>query len=158
MDHSARADVATGTITRTVSVAAPQARTWEALTDPAAIEQWWGHPAAFPDGMHDGAVGTFEWVGHGPMPIRIERFDAPERFHFLWGELGDDEPGDDASPVRFDLAADGPDRTLVTVVESGFDRLPPDERGAAMAENVAGWTTVLDGFVRFVEGEMTSGG
>ncbi len=151
MDTNATADLNTGTITRTVAVAAPQQRTWEALTDPAAIEQWWGHPAVFPDGIHAGALGTFEWVGHGLMPMRVERFDAPHHFDLLWGELGDAEPGENASLVRFSLVPDGPERTVVTVVESGFDRLGTAERRAAMEENVKGWTLVLDGFVRYVE-------
>lgn len=151
MDDSAKADLEAGTITRTVAVAASQQRTWEALTDPAAIEQWWGHPAVFRDGVHEGAGGTFEWVGHGLMPMRVERYDPPHRFDLRWGDLGDAEPGEDATLVQFSLVPDGPGRTLVTVVESGFDRLGTAERRAAMEENVKGWTLVLDGLVRYVE-------
>lgn len=151
MDTDAHADLDAGCITRTVRVGASQQATWDALTDPAAIEQWWGHPAVFPGGLREGAEGTFEWVGHGLMPMRVERFEAPTHFDLLWGELGDDKPGKDASLVRFTLAADGPGQTLVTVVESGFERLETAERRAAMEENVKGWTTVLDGFVRYVE-------
>lgn len=147
----AQADLENGTITRTVAVAASQQRTWDALTDPAAIGQWWGHPAVFPDGVRQGAGGTFEWVGHGLMPIRVERFDPPHHFDLLWGELGDAEPGEDASLVRFSLVPDGPERTMVTVVESGFDRLAVAERRAAMEENVKGWTLVLDSFVRYLD-------
>jgi len=150
VDSKAKPDLEAGTITRTVAVAASLQSTWDALTDPAAIEQWWGHPAVFPDGMRAGASGTFEWVGHGLMPMRIERFDAPRHFDLLWGELGDEEPGEEASLVQFSLVADGPERTLVTVVESGFDRLSTAERRAAMEENVKGWTLVLDSFVQYV--------
>lgn len=151
MDTNARADLDAGTITRTVVVAAPQQDTWRALTDPRAIEQWWGHPAVFPGGVREGAEGTFEWVGHGFMPMRIERFDEPTHFDLLWGELGDDEPGEGASLVQFTLAADGAGRTLVTVLEKGFDRLDTAKRRAAMEENVKGWTMVLDALVRYVE-------
>ena len=79
MDITPTADFEAGRITRTVRVAASQRETWAALTDPAAIEQWWGHPAVFPDGVREGAEGTFEWVGHGLMPMRVERFDEPSR-------------------------------------------------------------------------------
>lgn len=151
MDNHVTADLEAGSITRTVAVAASQQRTWEALTDPAAIEQWWGHPAVFPEGMREGARGTFEWVGHGLMPMRVERYDAPHYLDLRWGELGDSEPGEDASLVQFSLVPDGPERTLVTVVESGFDRLGSAERRAAMEENVKGWTLVLDGFVHYVQ-------
>lgn len=53
--------------------------------------------------------------------------------------------------MQFALAADGPDRTLVTVVESGFTHLETAARRAAMEENVSGWTLVLDSFVRHAE-------
>ncbi|QIK73157.1 ATPase [Propioniciclava coleopterorum] len=152
MDDAARADFETGKITRTVRVAASQRATWAALTDPAAIEQWWGHPAVFPDGVREGAEGTFEWVGHGLMPMRVERFDEPHHFDLLWGGLGADTPGEDASLVQFTLEPEGPDHTLVTVVESGFDRLETAARRAAMEQNVEGWTEVLDSFVAHVEG------
>lgn len=152
MDTTAHADLDAGRITRTVVVAASQQATWETLTDPAAIERWWGHPAEFPGGMQEGALGTFEWVGHGRFPMRVSVFDAPDHFDLVWGALGDEEPGDDASLVQFSLVAEGPDRTLVTVVESGFDRLDAAERRAAMEENVKGWTEVLDALVRDVEG------
>ncbi|NHU86141.1 ATPase [Kocuria sp. JC486] len=117
-----------GRITRTVSVKAPQDITWSCLTDPQAIERWWGHPAQFPDGMRDGSLGTFEWVGHGLMPMRIMQFQEPSRFSLLWGEPGDPIPGEDASLVEFTLGTDGSNETAVTVVESGFDRLPEAEK------------------------------
>lgn len=153
MDDKARADLDAGRITRTVVVRASQLATWDVLTDPAAIGQWWGHPAVFPDGMHEGAEGTFEWVDHGLMPMRIERFDPPTRFHLRWGELGDATPGEDASLVEFTLEPDGEQRTLLTVVEHGFTHLESAQRRAAMEENVNGWTLVLDAFVRYVEGD-----
>lgn len=81
----------------------PRERAWELLITPEHIEQWWGHPAVFPTGMHAGAHGTFEWVGHGLMPIHVTRFNPDERLHFYWGELGDPTPGDDASLIEFTL-------------------------------------------------------
>ena len=80
-----------------------------------------------------------------------ERFDEPSHFDLLWGELGDEEPGETASLVQFSLAPDGPDRTLVAVVESGFTHLDTAARRAAMEDNVTGWTLVLDAFVRHAE-------
>lgn len=145
------ADVESGRITRSVLVRAPQQTTWDVLTDPVAIEQWWGHPARFPGGLREGAEGTFEWTGHGLMPMRVERFDAPAVLELLWGELGEETPGDDASLVQFRLSPVGPDRTLVTVVEHGFTHLDDAGRRAAMEENVTGWTNVLNALVTYAE-------
>lgn len=152
MDTRPEPDFEAGRITHTVSVPASRHVTWTELTNPASIEQWWGHPADFPGGMREGARGTFEWVGHGLMPMHITRMEAPAHFDLLWGELGDTEPGENASPVHFTLREDGSEQTLLTVVESGFDRFPTDERQAALDENVKGWSMVLDSFVKYVEG------
>lgn len=151
MDTEATADLDNGTITRSVLVGAPLQQTWDALTDPEAIEQWWGHPAVFPGGVRQDATGTFEWVGHGLMPMRVERFDPPRHFDLRWGELGDDVPGENASLVQFTLEPRDADHTVVTVVENGFTHLQTAERRAAMEENVKGWTLVLDSFVKHIE-------
>lgn len=144
-----RPDLDSGTITRTVLVHAPQQLTWEVLTDPAAIEEWWGHPARCAGGMRAGAEGTFEWTGHGLMPMRVERVEAPSRLDLLWGGLGEESPGEHASLVELTLSPVGADRTLVTVAERGFTHLDTTARRAAMEENVTGWTHVLDGLARF---------
>ncbi|MGC5626755.1 SRPBCC domain-containing protein [Georgenia sp. Z1344] len=151
LDTTPVADLDAGTITRTVLVRAPKQETWEALTDPEAIGQWWGMPADVPGGMREGATGTLEWRDHGLMPIRVARFDVPTRFDLVWGQLGEEEPGETASLVQFTLDDDGQGRTLVTVLESGFRHLPTAERRAAMDDNVGGWIQVLDSFVAHVE-------
>lgn len=147
-------DLDAGLISRTVLVRAPQDVTWDVLTDEAAIEAWWGHPARFPGGgLRAGASGTFEWTGHGLMPMVVERFDAPAQLDLRWGGLGDDTPGPEASLVEFHLAPVGADRTLVTVVETGFGHLDAAARRAAMEQNVTGWTHVLDGLARHTDEE-----
>ena len=145
-----KADLDRCTITRSVLVRAPQQTTWATLTDPAAIEHWWGHPAVFPGGIRSGAEGTFEWVGHGLMPILVERFDAPTAFDLRWGDLGDKSPGDNASLIEFRLSPVA-EHTLLTVVEHGFTHLNTAERRAAMGENVTGWTKVVDALVHMAE-------
>lgn len=145
------ADLDAGTITRTVLVDADRPTVWRALTTPAAIEAWWGHPASFPDGVRPRSLGTFEWVGHGLFPVLLERVEEPSLFTFTWGDLGETEPGPRSTHVRFDLVEAG-EATLVTVVESGFDRTPAAERRAAMEQNTGGWDAVLDALVAHVEG------
>ena len=113
-------------------------RAWELLTTPEHIEQWWGHPAVFPTGTHAGAHGTFEWVGHGLMPIHVTRFDPDERLHFYWDGLGDPTPGDDASLIEFTLAPDG-DNTVVLLVEN----MAPPQTRETLDGQVGGWTIVL---------------
>ncbi|SFS16584.1 Uncharacterized conserved protein YndB, AHSA1/START domain [Agrococcus baldri] len=142
-------DPAAGTITRTLDIAAPKQRVWRHLTDPASIETWWGHPAVFPGGMREGVTGTFEHEGQRwPVAIRILR--EAETFAFRWGAFGEAEPGPEACDVRFDLETTEHGGTRVTVVESGWMRVPAAERDERMQGNGGGWEIVLDGLRRHV--------
>jgi uncharacterized protein YndB with AHSA1/START domain len=70
-----------------------------------------------------------------------------ERFSWSWQAY---QPGPDEDPalvprtlVTFTLA-DTPDGgTLVTLVESGFDALPPERRDEAYRSNGGGWVEQL---------------
>ncbi|WP_179229006.1 SRPBCC domain-containing protein [Parenemella sanctibonifatiensis] len=138
----ASVDPAAGTITRTIDLDAPIQQVWDRLTDPVAIERWWGHPADFPDGMAAGSSGTFAHQGE-TFPIDIITFEAPRRWEFRWGNLGEDSPGPQATDVRFDLAElEG--GTRLRVVEIGWMRVDSDRRAEGMQENARGWNHVLD--------------
>ncbi|SDR68957.1 SRPBCC domain-containing protein [Agrococcus carbonis] len=140
----ASVDRVAGTITHARDIPAPKALVWRHLTDPASIEAWWGHPAVFPGGLREGVTGTFEWQGQRwPVAIRILR--PEEVFAFRWGAIGEDEPGPEACDVRFDLEATEHGGTRVTVVESGWMRVPAAQRDARMDENTGGWEQVLEG-------------
>ena len=76
MDTTSRIDESTWTVTRTPRVEAPRELVFEVLTQPAQSAQWFAQSADFPDGMVEGACGTFEWVGHGLFPMRAS---APRR-------------------------------------------------------------------------------
>lgn len=143
----ALADIDAGTITRTVWVEAPIDTVFEVLTDSDAIEQWWGHPNEFPDGIRPGSMGVFHWQEHR-FPIRIDILEPPHRFGLTWGSGG--EIDDEATQVLFTLATAG-DGTSVTVLESGFTSMEPSRRRRQMQDNVTGWTEVLDSFTRTVQ-------
>lgn len=135
-DHDARR------ITHTVLVGTAVPIVWDALTDPTAIEEWWGHPAVFPDGLVAGADGTFEWVGHGLFPMHVQACEPQTRLVLLWGALDADRVDERASHVLFSLTPVGTGSTLVTVVET-FGELDGTELASAIAENVSGWRLVL---------------
>lgn len=145
------ADLDRGTITYSVLVDAEQASLWSALTTPAAIVVWWEHPAVFADGVVPGSLGTFEWTGHGLFPVLIDRVEEPDRFAFTWGELGESTPGPTATHVAFSLAPAGSGRTLLTVVETGFENREAADRRAAIEGNVEGWRTVLASLQRHLQ-------
>lgn len=136
-------DPAAGTITRALDIAAPKHLVWQHLTDPACIEEWWGHAAVFPGGTREGVTGTFEHEGQR-WPVVIRILHEGETFAFRWGAFGETEPGPEACDVRFDLEASERGGTRITVVESGWMRVLAAERDERMQGNGGGWEVALD--------------
>ena len=64
------------------------------------------------------------------------------RFSFRWHpgaeEAGPDAPADQMTTVEFELT-DAPGGVLLTISESGFDRIPLERRAKAFADNEGGW-------------------
>ena len=74
--------------------------------------------------------------------IHVDRIEPMQRFSFHWHpfaiDAGVDYSKEPATEVGFELeAADG--GTLLTITESGFERLPAARRAGAFAANERGW-------------------
>ncbi|MEP6780654.1 MAG: SRPBCC family protein [Gemmatimonadaceae bacterium] len=92
---------------------------------------------------------------HLVMELIIERIDAEDFFSFRWHPYAIDPNIDYSSEsttlVEFHLSeADG--ATTLTVVESGFDKLPAARRDEAFRMNDGGWTSQLKNIERYVAG------
>lgn len=148
---SAQIDEATFEVRRSLRIEAPPERVWEALTTPAHIARWFGSRADFPDGVHEGALGTFGWPDSGDFPVRIESYDPPSTFAFTWGVPGEPLRSGNSTTATFTLTGDDAG-TLLRVVESGFAELDGGlvSQRAAMADNAEGWTSELDELSAYV--------
>jgi uncharacterized protein YndB with AHSA1/START domain len=95
------------------------------------------------------------------MQIWIDQIEPERLFSFRWHPFAVDEDADfDAEPktlVTFELK-DDPDGVVLTITESGFNRLPPERRVKAFTANEQGWEKQLRllqkyvGSQRFVNG------
>jgi uncharacterized protein YndB with AHSA1/START domain len=85
--------------------------------------------------------------------IAIERMDPESRMSYRWHpyavESGVDYSSEPTTLVEFQLVevAGG---TQLTVVESGFDRIPAARRAEAFHMNDAGWAEQLENIARYV--------
>ena len=117
-------------IERSINVAHPPAKVWEAITTAEGLGTWFGHKAT--------------------IDLRIERIEPPRVFGYTWGISG--LPADDPrrTYVEFTLepVAEG---TRLTVVESGFAQLPDDSYPGAYGGNVEGWRTELGELVEYLD-------
>lgn len=145
----AHVDDATSTVTRTVRVAAPPARVFEVLTREDLVAQWFGQRASLPD-LRVGGLGTLGWDDLEDVPLRIEAYDPPRTFAFAWPGCGSTLDAGTELVATFTLEPDG-DGTLLTVVETGFDRLG-DERLRQLESHRDGWTSEIDELVALVHG------
>jgi uncharacterized protein YndB with AHSA1/START domain len=97
-------------------------------------------------------AGRFTNPGHEhlTLEITVERVEPEHRLSFRWHvQPGVDYSSEPTTLVEFQLAevADG---TQLTVVESGFDRIPPARRATAFRMNEQGWAEQLTNIARYV--------
>jgi len=140
----------TDTIHKQIVLRAPRSRVWRALTDTAEFGAWFGVriEGEFKPKARLVMQGTTKGCGHPDMrvDILIERVEPERLFSYRW-HPGAVDPKIDYSRepltlVEFQLEelAEG---TRLTVVESGFDRLPPERRDTALRMNDGGWNSQI---------------
>jgi uncharacterized protein YndB with AHSA1/START domain len=87
------------------------------------------------------------------MEYTIERVDPERELSYRWHpyavEPGVDYSDEPTTLVVFQLA-DEAGGTRLTLVESGFDRLPPARRADALRMNDEGWAEQLTNIARHV--------
>ena len=134
----------TDRIEKQVTVDAPRARVWRALTDVRQFNAWFGSAltGVFTPGAEVSGKLTFRNYEHVTMTIWIERMEPERSFSFRWHpyaiEAGVDYSAEPTTLVTFTLE-DASSGTRLTIVESGFDAIPESRRAKAFSMNSAGW-------------------
>jgi len=145
----------TDRIEKQVLLRAPRARVWRALTDAEEFGAWFGvkFDAPFKVGaLQRGVlVGTTVDANVAKMQqehkdvsfeITVDRIEPERIFAFRWHpfaiERGVDYSAEPTTLITFALE-EVPNGTLLTVTESGFDRIPLERRAKAFAANDGGW-------------------
>jgi uncharacterized protein YndB with AHSA1/START domain len=147
----------TDRIEKEILLHAPRSRVWRALTDSREFGAWFGVDLQGPFVVGQPVKGkvTNRGYAHLTMEVVVERLDAEISFAFRWHPYAV-EPGVDysAEPMtlvefRLDEAAGG---TRLTIVESGFDRVPAHRRDEAFRMNASGWQAQLENVRKHVAG------
>lgn len=147
--------VQTDRIEKQVLLRAPRSRVWRALTETKEFGQWFGVKltGAFTPGAQLRGQVTHKGYEHLTLELTVERVEPERLFSWRWHPNAIDPAADySAEPttlVVFELeeVAGG---TLLTVVESGFDRLPAARRDQAYSGNDGGWTMQMEFIARHV--------
>ncbi len=135
----------TDRIERHILLRASRARVWRALADAKEFGDWFGvdfKGKTFAVGKSVQGHITYPGYEHLVMEVVIDRL-VPERmlswrWHPAAVDVATDYSSEPTTVVVFELA-EAKDGTLLTVVESGFDKIPADRRDAAFRMNSSGW-------------------
>lgn len=146
---------ATHRIEKTVVLRAPRARVWRAISTAAEFGAWFGVAleGTFSEGTTARGRITTAGYEHLTMEMQIERIEPERYFAFRWHPYAIDAAVDYASRpttlVEFTID-DSSGSTVLTIVESGFDRLPRERRAEAFRSNEGGWTIQVTNIERHV--------
>ena len=142
---------------KTILLRVPRARVWRALTDTAEFGSWFGAKLEGEFAIAKRVTGKITSPGydHLTMEVTVERMEAEHFFSYRWHPYAIDPKIDystePATLVEFRLE-EVPAGTQLTVVESGFDRIPAGRRAEAFRMNTEGWAAQLENIQRHVAG------
>lgn len=151
-------------IEKTVTLKAPLAKVWNAISDSAAFGTWFGMTCdgPFVEGRTvKGAIAKTQvddeiakhqepFVGMR-CDLIIERIVPLELLSFRWHPGADPDMGPNAPTtlVTFELE-EVSGGTRLTITESGFDALPLEVRAKAFADNEGGWEAQLSLITKYL--------
>ena len=140
-------------IERSVFIKASRSRVWRALTKIEEFSQWFSvqAKAGFEAGKRVDMVSTHNSCKGTAFWLTVETMQPEEYFSWRWypGSASPDDPNDSPTLVEFRLhEAEG--GTMVTVTESGFDRISLERRAKAFTENEEGWKIQMASLERYV--------
>ena len=151
----------TDRIEKTIVLRAPRAEVWRALTTAEDFGAWFGarFTGAFrPNTKVSGRI-TIPNYDHLAIDLEIEQMDNQRLFSYRWHpyavDTGVDYSQEPTTLVEFTLA-DVPEGTRLTIVESGFDRIPEERRALAFRMNDGGWTAQIKNIERYINDHRSS--
>ena len=145
----------TDRIEKRIELKAPVARVWRALTDYREFGEWFRVKLDGPFVAGEVSRGHITWPGYEHLQWEaVVTTMEPERlFSFTWHPYAVDPKIDYSQEpqtlVEFRLK-ETVDGTLLTVTESGFDKIPAARRAEAFPRNEGGWTEQMKNIERYV--------
>jgi len=146
----------TDRIERKILLQAPRARVWRALSNAEEFGSWFGvnlKGKAFAAGQRTQGQITYPGYEYLTFEVWIERVDPERLLSWRWHpaavEKGVDYSSEPTTLVTFELQ-DAEGGTLLSVVESGFDNVPPHRRLGAFRMNSGGWDEQMQRIAKHV--------
>ena len=138
-------------VERSIWIAAPRERVWNAITDPAQLEMWFSPGTSWKLTALEAGGRLFipdPETGDETNVQVIQLLDPPERF--VTQSLPA-SPG--SAEVTAYLLQEEKDGTRLTITNSGYELLPEDARWSTMEQNAFGFGMMLENLRAYVENQ-----
>jgi uncharacterized protein YndB with AHSA1/START domain len=149
-------NTSTDRIERKVLIKASRARVWRALSDAGEFGEWFGvnfKGKTFVAGKHVQGKITYPGYEHLTMDVLIERIVPEQLLSWRWHPAAIDPKVDYSQEpttlVEFELK-DVEGDTMLTVVESGLDKIPLARRADVFRMNSSGWDEQMENIKKHV--------
>lgn len=135
----------TDRIEKSFEVKATRSRVWRAISDAREFATWFGVELDRSFAPGTSVIGRLPYKGEiHTFEMQVERVEPESYFSYRWHPYAMDPKVDYSKEpttlveFRLEEMAGG---TRVTIVESGFDRLPASRRVEAFRMNESGWAS-----------------
>jgi uncharacterized protein YndB with AHSA1/START domain len=137
-------------IEKRIELKAPLSRVWRALTDYREFGSWFRVNLEGPFVVGQVLRGQVTYPGyeHLKWEVLVQKIEPERLFSFSW-DPDLEFPGQTSTLVEFRLE-ETPAGTLLTLTESGFDKIPVDRRLEAFRRNDGGWTAQMKNIEKYV--------
>ena len=148
-------EVSSDRIQKKVVLSAAKARVWRALSDSTEFGEWFRLKleGPFREGTTVRGRITHPGYEHVTVELQVEKVEPERYFAYRWHPYAIDTKVDySAEPttlVEFQLE-EAKGGTLLTITESGFDRIPAGRRAEAFRMNDGGWTAQVENIRNYV--------
>jgi len=131
-------------VVKQIELKASVSRVWRALTDYREFGEWFRvkMDGPFVQGQVSRGHITYPGYEHLKWEAVVQKMESEKVFSFTWHPYAIDPKMDYSQETptlvefRLEKTANG---TLLTVMESGFDKVPADRRALAFRMNDRGW-------------------
>jgi uncharacterized protein YndB with AHSA1/START domain len=142
-------------VEKKIELKAPVSRVWRALTNHHEFGEWFRVKLDGPFAPGEVSTGHMTYPGyeHYKWNAVVQKMEPEKLFSFTWHPYALDQERDYSKETptlvefRLDKTSTG---TLLTVTESGFDKVPADRRDQAYRSNDKGWTIQMTNIEAYV--------
>ena len=142
-------------IEKRIELKAPVSRVWRALTDHREFGEWFRVrlDGPFVPGQISHGQITYPGYEHVKFEAVVQKMEPERFFSYTWHpyavDLNIDYSREEPTLVEFKLEKTS-DGTLLTITESGFEKIPSDRRTQAFRMNEGGWAEQLKNIEGYV--------